>query len=32
VEKTLVLEIAPATDMASIGTEMSATEEFSATN
>ena len=27
-EETLVFKIAPATDMSSIGTEMSATEEF----
>jgi hypothetical protein len=31
-KETLVFEIAPATDMSSIGTEMSATEEFPATN
>ena len=31
-EETLVIEIAPATDMASTGTEMSATDEFSATD
>uniref|UniRef100_A0A2N9GLY7 Uncharacterized protein n=1 Tax=Fagus sylvatica TaxID=28930 RepID=A0A2N9GLY7_FAGSY len=30
-EETLIFEIAPATDMSSIGTEMSATEEFPAT-
>jgi hypothetical protein len=30
VEETLVFEIAPAIDMVSIGTEMFATEEFSA--
>ena len=31
-EETSVFEIAPATDMSSIGTEMSATEEFPTTN
>ena len=31
-EETPVLEIAPTTDMASIGTEMSATDEFSTTD
>ena len=31
-KETSVFEIAPATDISSIGTEMSATEEFPATN